>query len=575
MKLEYALNQIREKVPLSRIVGQDVALRKKGREFVGNCPFHNEKTGSFFVSDEKGAYHCFGCGASGDVFSYVMEKRGLQFMQAVELLAGIAGVKLPEKAEYGNKFENQQKILQKALEFFKENLNDNIIQYCVGRGINRELIEKFSIGYAPFNGKPLMDYLKKSGFEVSDILSSGLFLQRDNKTICYFKERLIFPVFNKKGWPIAFGGRAVKKDVVPKYLNSPETELFQKKETLYAYNIAVKNVSKDNQFIVVEGYVDVVMMHKHGFNTTVASMGTALTAEHLAKIWRYSNEPIICLDGDEAGYNAMVKAAVLAMKYIQPGKSLKFCLIPNGDDPDSFLNSQGKEAMEELIANSAYLIDFIWERFRSILESLQCKTPEKIAEWKGSVVDCVNNIQNSDVKRLYRAEINDRIYRLLRTKNNNSAALRNAVRLSVSVDKRRKTLLREATLLYIIIMRPSVVVNVAEKLSSVEFSRDEFRKIRDYIVGVYDQVNFSKCGLDKEIAFISSIASRSCNLNDMDDSAVLNFWKSIFELGFSKKQQIKDILSAKKDCGEELNSSTWRRLKALKIDSIDKTKKHV
>jgi DNA primase len=211
INLAHFLNQIREKVPLSKIVGQDVALKKKGREFVGNCPFHNEKTGSFFVNDDKGTYYCFGCGTSGNIFNYIMEKRGLQFMQAVELLAEIAGVKLPEKSEYGGRFENQQKILQKALEFFKTNLNSDVTQYCINRGINQELIEKFSIGYAPQDGDFLMNYLKKSGFEISDILRSGLFLQRDNRAICYFKDRLMFPVFNRQGWPIAFGGRVIKK----------------------------------------------------------------------------------------------------------------------------------------------------------------------------------------------------------------------------------------------------------------------------------------------------------------------------------------------------------------------------
>ncbi|MDR3224460.1 MAG: DNA primase [Holosporales bacterium] len=567
-----AVERIRNKLLLSHVVGQDVQLKKKGREFVGCCPFHNEKTGSFFVNDDKGTYYCFGCGAFGDIFEYVMKKRGLQFMQAVEMLADIAGIKLPEKREHGDGCSTQRKVLQKAAEFFKANLDDRSKRYCASRGIDQQIIEKFSIGFAPQNSDLLLDYLKESGFGLQDIIKSGLFLSSKNRQVCYFKNRLTFPIFDKKGWPIAFGGRSIQGSQTPKYLNSPETELFQKKETLYAYNIAVKNASKDLPFIIVEGYIDTVMMHKHGFNTAIASMGTAISAEHLLVIWKHSNEPIICLDGDQAGYNAMAKIAFLAMKYLQPGKSLRFCMIPEGNDPDSYINKYGRDEMQKRLEDSIYLVDFIWEYFLNQFNTLLHKTPEKIAEWKINTITCINEIQNIDIKKLYRSEIESKIYATLRSPKSPFSKKKNIVQNPV-IDKKEKILLREATLLYILVVRPSVVSSVIEELTAVEFSNCSFRKLRDYVVNKSESADFLEREIQEEVAMAMTVASRSCDVSNMDDSEVLNFWKGIFEFGFSQKIHDMDILSAKKDCNDDMNDSTWNRLKALKIDSINRKKK--
>lgn len=564
-----AIARIKEKIPLSQIVSRDVTLQKKGNEFVGNCPFHTEKTGSFFVNDNKGTYYCFGCGVSGDVFEYLIKKHGLQFIQAAERLAEIAGVKLPEKKSQNYISEERIKVLQKALQFFKEALKESTyaLQYCNEREINDELIEKFSIGYAPLDSEVLLNFLKKT-FNINDIIASDLFSQKENRLIPKFRDRLIFPVFNKKGWPIAFGGRGIKKDAIPKYLNSSESELFQKREVLYGYNLALKNVTVDNPFIIVEGYMDVVKMHKYGFNTSIASMGTALSPEHLVKIWRYSNEPIICLDGDKAGYKAMVRVALLALNYLEPGKTLRFCILPDDDDPDSFLKKHTQTEMKILLDSSDYLIDFIWNHFLEELELLDRKTPEKIAEWKKNIYSYTNQIQNTDIKSLYKNEISNRIYGLLKNK-----SLKNISSFSPQfVDKKEKILLREASLLYILIMYPSIVSSVIEELSSVEFINENFESLRNYIVENYDNINSGIEKFEKIINIVKNTAERSYAYSNLDEKSALDLWRNIFKIGVYKNLYKKELKIAKTKCEGEMSTSNWDRLKALKLDSISKKK---
>jgi len=564
-----AIARIKEKIPLSQIISRDVTLQKKGNEFVGNCPFHTEKTGSFFVNDNKGTYYCFGCGVSGDVFEYLIKKHGLQFIQAAERLAEIAGVKLPEKKSQNYISEEKIKVLQKALEFFKEALKESTyaLQYCKEREINDELIEKFSIGYAPLDSEVLLNFLKKT-FNIKDIIASDLFSQKENRLVPKFRDRLIFPVFNKKGWPIAFGGRGIKKDAIPKYLNSSESELFQKREVLYGYNLALKNVTADNPFIIVEGYMDVVKMHKYGFNTSIASMGTALSPEHLVKIWRYSNEPIMCLDGDKAGYKAMVRVALLALNYLEPGKTLRFCILPDDDDPDSFLKKHTQTEMKILLDSSDYLIDFVWNHFLEELKSLDRKTPEKIAEWKKNIYSYINQIQNIDIKSLYKNEISNRIYGLLKNK-----SLKNISSFNPQfVDKKEKILLREASLLYILIMYPSIVSSVIEELSSVEFINESFESLRNYIVENYDNINSGIEKFEKIVNIVKNTAGRSYAHSNLDEKSALDLWRNIFKIGVYKNLYKKELKIAKTECEGEMSASNWDRLKALKLDSISKKK---
>ena len=573
--LNTALSRIKEKIPISQVIGKDIVLKKKGREFSGNCPFHNEKTASFFVNDDKGTFYCFGCGASGDVVEYLIKKRGISFQQAIENLASIAGIKLPEAEVFTAKDNTEQKVLQKAIEFYKKCLNENETakNYCNNRGLNKETIESFGLGYSPLNGSELFKYLKSCGFSENDLISSGLFIKRDSGITNRFKSRIMFPVLDQKGWPIAFGGRSLQKDALPKYLNSSESEIFQKKEVLYGYNLASKNASEKDQIIVVEGYMDVVMMHQYGFKTTVASMGTAFSSDQLMKVWKYSKQPIICFDGDKAGYNAMVKLAQMAIKYISHERMLKFCLIPNDLDPDSFLKSNNFGAMQKLIDEAFYLIDFMWYHFEKIFDEISVKTPEHIAKWKKDVLNFTEEIADSDIKNLYKSELKDRIYSHIRKSKKQNSKTSHSKYQIFAIDKRDKILLREAVLLYTMIVRPSVIPAVIEKLSLVDFAEKKFETLRNSILECYD-IKDEKANLDRSvIADLESLAGNYCQFDGVTHEEVLSFWNDIYDINFDRKAQRNDILLAKEECTNECNSDSWERLKALKIYDILNKKK--
>lgn len=573
--LNIAITAVKSKLPLSRVVGIDVALQKKGREFVGQCPFHLEKTGSFFVNDEKGTFYCFGCGASGDIIDYVVRKDGIQFHQALEKLAEMAGVKLPEKTEHRPGLENQRKILQKAAEYFKGNLlnDERALNYCENRGINRDIIERFSIGYSGFKQHLSADYLKQFGFSDSDIAASGLFIQKNDVGAVFqprFIDRIMFPVFDRNGWPIAFGGRSISGNINPKYLNSPETDLFQKKETLYGYNVASKNVTEKKRIIIVEGYMDAVMMHKFGFDTAVAVMGTAFSPEHLAKVWRYSNEPIVCLDGDDAGYRAMTRLMLITMPYLQPGKSLRFCTLPRGVDPDSFLNNGHNGEMQTSLSDAIPLIDFFWEYCLQLRNEITSETPERIAQWNKSIGTMIDGIQDSEIRRLYWREIKDRIFMISRKLKKGKNPAIPTKQNSFRIDKYEKALLREAILLYPVMMRPSIILSVAESLSTVGFSDRRFEKIKEIILASTENGLPDFSGFEEVIEDISSMCRRSCDIAGMSDSEVLSFWNEVFKIGFVGKFQQEDLSLAKRECDDGLNFENWERLKAIKLDSLYK-----
>ena len=574
-RLNEVLNLMKERVALSQIVRQDVNLQKKGREFVGHCPFHNEKTGSFFVNDDKGTFYCFGCGVSGDIVEYLMRKRGIQFMQAVDVLSEISGIKIPEKIDHADSsFKVQKSILAEILQLFKNNLtmNSEAYEYCKKRGVTDELIKKFSIGYSPKNSSEIVNHLKKLKFSYDDIFNSGVFSDQYGKLVCRFRDRLMFPVFDKNNNPIAFGGRSiqksVQKDTTPKYINSPETLIFKKRETLYNYNNAVKNISKTVSFILVEGYMDVIMMDKHGFNTAVASMGTAFSSQHLAKLWRYDDCPIVCLDGDEAGYNAMVKIAFMSLEYLQPGKSLRFCKIPEDNDPDSFLSTNSQSEMIQIISNAQNLIDFMWTYFSNKLDAMANKTPENIAEWKQEIFNHIDEIQNADIKSLYKQDIKKRIFDIL-GKNNVSKIYKNKLKEAenIKINKNEKIILLEAVLLYTLILCPSIIPVVVEDLATTDAFCERFETLKKYIIDNPDEQDFSQ--FHDVIAEMRRIAGNFCDYLSMKEYEVIDFWRDVFNCGIARNRALAELKMAKDECQDTFDASAWERYKTLKLGIFD------
>ncbi|PCJ27331.1 MAG: DNA primase [Rickettsiales bacterium] len=357
-------NHLRELVPVSEIVRKRLLLTRKGKEYLGICPFHNEKTPSFTVNDIKRFYHCFGCSAHGDVIRFVSEINGISYKDAAIKIAGENGIELPKvsKAQEKRYEESEQiyNILELASQFFASNLNNDITKYLDKRGVSAESIKDFSIGYAP-GGKQLEEFFARKSIDLKDLLKAGLVGKKDDGRIYQiFNKRIMFPIRNIYNKVVGFGGRVIG-DSLPKYINSPETLVFKKSDTLYGENIATGHSYKDNYSIIVEGYMDVIALHQAGFKQAVASLGTSVTENHLQKLWRSGDEIISCLDGDTAGMRAAARLINNALVHIAHNKSVSFIELPKGSDPDDLLKASGSKGFSDLLQRRTQLSEMIWK----------------------------------------------------------------------------------------------------------------------------------------------------------------------------------------------------------------------
>jgi DNA primase len=415
------LDELRARLPVSEVVGRRVKLKKAGREWKGLSPFQQEKSPSFTVNDQKGFYHDFSSGKHGDIISFLMETEGVGFTEAVERLAAMAGVPLPAVTPDAARHEQRRKTLYDVMELAAKFFADTLASrhgarargYLADRAISPAVQLQFRIGYAPGDQQTrfaLKEYLGAQGIPVEDMVEAGLLVAGDDIPVPYdrFRDRVMFPISDIRGRVIAFGGRALEKDVPAKYLNSPETPLFHKGDNLY--NLAAARLAAHNggTLVVVEGYVDVIAMVGAGFAASVAPLGTALTENQLALLWKMADEPILCFDGDKAGQKAAWRAADLALPHLLPGKSLRFALLPEGQDPDDLARSGGRGAIEEVISAARGLADVIWSRE---VEGGAFATPERRAALEARVLELTNGIRDEKVRRYYRQDLEERLQR--------------------------------------------------------------------------------------------------------------------------------------------------------------------
>jgi len=402
------LDEIRARLPASAVVGRRVKLKKQGREFAGLSPFNAEKTPSFFVNDTKGKWFDFSAGKNGDIFTFLMETEGLSFPEAVERLAAEAGVAMPARDEREEERDRERATLHDVMElaakFFEEALQARAGAaargYLNNRGLGPELQRRFRVGYAPPDRAALKEHLAGKGVSQADMIAAGLLVSGDDIPVSFdrFRDRVIFPISDFRGRIVGFGGRALSADVPAKYLNSPETELFHKGSLLYNGAEARKASHDTGTVIAVEGYVDVIQMVGAGFVHTVAPLGTALTERQLQILWRMADEPILCFDGDKAGVRAAWRAADMALPLIQPGKSLRFALLPSGQDPDDLVRSGGREAVAQVLAAARPLVDLIWTRET---EAGVFDTPERRAALEAKLREIAKAIADESVRRHY------------------------------------------------------------------------------------------------------------------------------------------------------------------------------
>ena len=492
---EHFLEELKARVRPSDVVGRHVKLKRQGREFAGLSPFTNEKTPSFFVNDEKGFYHCFSSGKHGDQISFLMEVEGLSFPEAVEALATMAGMEMPKadpQAE-ARAARNKETVswMERAQEFFEKALyrgdGEAARDYLKGRGMSKTAARAFGMGFAPDNFSALKDELIAQGAKPEQLIEAGLLVEPEDKSRQpwdRFRDRIMFPIHDGRGRLVAFGGRAMAKDAKAKYLNSPETPIFQKSKLLYNYHRARRAFSDPQNsargLIAAEGYMDVIALARAGFTHAVAPMGTALTEDQLELLWRVGPEPVLCFDGDKAGVRAAFRSIERALPLLRPGQSLRFAMLPDGQDPDDLIRASGPPAMQQVLDNAVPLVDMLWRRE---VEREPLNTPEAKAGLKSRLYKALDEIQNGDVKGLYKTELLARFdsqfgWQAGRSRRNSGEQKGNRQTKQESAKKLEANTRQEIQLMGIILEFPELLERVDERLFELEFTHPSCASIQ-------------------------------------------------------------------------------------------------
>jgi DNA primase len=479
------LDEIRTRLPCSEVIGRRVRLAKKGREHSGLCPFHNEKSPSFTVNDDKGFFHCFGCGAHGDVIGFTMRIDNLSFPETVEKLANEAGLELPrftpQERERAQRQQTLHDVVEAACMWFEKQLQSPAgktgLDYLLGRGLSADTITRFRLGYAPDGREGLKSALKAAGINEALMLEAGLIVKPDDgrESFDFFRGRVIFPIMDRRGRVIAFGGR-ILGDGQPKYLNSRDTPLFDKGRTLYALDKARAGVAggagrAPAELIVCEGYMDVIALHEAGFTGAVAPLGTAVTEAQIEAVWKLAPEPIFCLDGDAAGQRAALRAADRALPLLKPGFSLRFATLPGSEDPDTLIRRRGASAFAEVLGLARPLVDLMWEAEAA---GRPLDTPERRAGLELRLKERVNRIADRSVQQQYYSMlIRDRLWAAFRpVRGRRGAPPTPPLRYSGLVSPREAEIM-----LATLINHPGLVAEHCEALASLHLGEPDYEKI--------------------------------------------------------------------------------------------------
>lgn len=550
---------IKSKLLLSDIVGKKVRLIKRGDSFVGLCPFHNEKTPSFSVSNVKGLYYCFGCSAHGDAFEFISQTEGLSFKEALEKLASFAGVELPKNLSFAKENHKLFSALNLAANWFAQK-NRGVMAYLRQRKISLKIIDKFKIGYAPSSG--LKEYLNSSGIKDEILIDVGLI----NKNFRdYFYDRLIFPIHNITGKVIGFGGRALNSEQQPKYLNSPESQLFKKRENLYGLNFALSEIRKKQHLFVVEGYMDVIALHQAGISNTVAPLGTTISAEQIKNLWKLAKEISICMDGDSPGCHAAIRIAELVLPILEPGYTLKFVTLPSNKDPYDICNELEYKTEDVLSAfnrSTELHSEYLWHHMiGSNLQNYEKFAPEKYSILEHKFMKYVNAIGNSSIRRYYRDYFYNKVSELRRnfkklifnSKATKGEYLYNKSPELIEAEQNQAIILRIAVEFPEILNRPIFF----EQFSHFEFT-NEMKKLQQCVINmVTSESNFNKEILLQESSVIKFIFEKTSVLNSQlsEKRSAETVWNNIVlrkELNVLQEEKIKARLGGNFDLEERL-----------------------
>ncbi len=602
------LDEIRTRLSVSQVVGRRVKLKRAGREFVGLSPFKQEKTPSFTVNDQKGFYHCFATGEHGDIFTFLMKTEGLSFPESVERLANEAGVPLPESTpqavERAQTNDRLREITQLSAQFFANCLQSthaaHAQTYLNGRGITKQQIAHFQIGYAPSSRDALKGHLLDKGYTSEELILSGMAIGGPDIPVPYdrFRDRIIFPISDMKRRVIAFGGRALDPKQPAKYLNSPETPLFHKGHQLYNSANARQAAYENSSIIVTEGYMDVIAMTGAGFENTVAPLGTALTSEQINLLWRMSQEPILCFDGDTAGQKAAFRAVETALPLLKPGYSLKFAFLPDGQDPDDLLKQHGAGEMQAILDLARPLSDVLWEKE---VANGTWETPERRAALEQNLFQLINSVENQSVRTHYSREIKSRLWSAFQKTNKNSGYPQNKKWQSEPRSKSNKfnqnikqqatpSLISsplmgkrdpkkeqyEAIIVVMLMNHPWLLETEDEHVSCLKFATEDAEKLRNCLL----EAHFTQNSLDRssiedhlEKLDISSLATRMHRIvaqngpkyadPHAEPQQVRDGWHELIMRHHKAEELRQELNAAERAYIEEGNQQNFERLKDI------------
>ncbi len=546
-----SLEDFKTRLPVAEIVGRYVRLVRRGREFTGLCPFHQEKTPSFTVSEEKGFYYCFGCQQNGNALDFLMAIEGLDFGQAIQRAAELTGIAPPARA--GNKSAKAENQLYKANEaaaaWFADCLRSpggaEARAYLERRGLEPQIIERYGLGYAPQGRNALKAALMKQGFREEQLVKAGLLISPDDGGAGFdrFRYRVMFPIMDRRGRVVGFGGRALG-DARAKYLNTPDTPLFHKGDLLYGLSLARQAAREQGTVVVAEGYMDVIALARAGFENAVAPLGTAVTETQLGLLWQMANEPIICLDGDNAGLRAGHRLIERAMPLLKPGKSLRFALLPSGEDPDDLVRKMGAEGLQQWLAQSRPLLDFLWG---SETKALTLNRPEHQATLRNRIAELGKSIQDPEVRRMFREAFRQQ-WRSRITRNGVETPSRQASYIAPAVDRgvggsrlaarvAKPQTFGERELLGPIVVHPGLLAEVEEDFGALTFADPGLESLRQEIISWYSEAgDLDQDGLNNHLCTngfaalveqlkVSGPATVWYCAADLPESDVLDQWR--------------------------------------------------
>jgi DNA primase len=614
---------LRDRLTLSEIIGRRVKLVRAGREFKGCCPFHREKSPSFYVNDEKQFYHCFGCGAHGDAVGFVMQHDNLSFPEAVEALATQVGMEVPKQSfedkEYSKKEKSLYALCDESAKWFEAQLHDpknkEVLNYISGRGLSPETLNAFRLGFAPSDEQALRKFLLAQGYNDAQMIEAGVIKKSSTdgrEPYSFFRDRLMFPVADARGRIVAFGGRVLPDHLrasqrgdfkPPKYINSADTPLFHKGRTLYAGQHA-RLSAKEHKLIVVEGYMDVIACHQAGFRGAVAPLGTALTEEQISLLWKMipldAKEPILCFDGDEAGYRAAVRAVERVLPLLKPQQSVRIAFLPEGEDPDTFIREKGKGAFESLMNNARSLVDFLWSHQ---IAGKKFDTPESRAGLAAKLDELATQIPEGQLQYYYKQMFRDKMREFLgnswkdfKGKKSKTASL---ISLPSVGQKKAETMIPQIMLLTVL-NHPDIYPYIASEFHRLELGTPELENLFHHTIDILENnlseeeddidsatlltqlkehglSDFLDDFLKQERLYMHAGFARpgeKIQSNDGGDSGValvVSGWKSLWNQ-WSKSILMADVMAARLHLAQNMTPENESRMMALKqaVDDLGK-----